>query len=79
MNEEAVQALIEKNPKLKREKDKLLALEPGFYCIHRSWGFGFIQSYDEAENRLFIDFDEKFLPRFGPMTFFTWKVNFSRS
>lgn len=59
MNEEAVQALIEKNPKLKRDKDKLLALEPGFYCIHRSWGFGFIQSYDEAENRLFIDFDEK--------------------
>ena len=51
MNEEAVQALIEKNPKLKRDKDKLLALEPGFYCIHRSWGFGFIQSYDEAENR----------------------------
>jgi transcription elongation factor GreA-like protein len=59
MNEEAVQALIEKNPKLKRDKDNLLALQPGFYCIHRSWGFGFIQSYDEAENRLFIDFDDK--------------------
>ena len=59
MNEEAVQALIEKNPKLKRDKDKLLALEPGFFCIHRSWGFGKIQAYEEAENRLIIDFDEK--------------------
>lgn len=59
MNEEAVQALIEKNPKLKRDKNKLLALEPGFYCIHRSWGFGLIQAYQEAENRLIIDFDEK--------------------
>jgi transcription elongation factor GreA len=59
MNEEAVQALIEKSPKLKRDKDKLLALEPGFYCIHRSWGFGKIQDYDEAENRLIIDFEEK--------------------
>ena len=59
MNEEAVQALIEKNPKLKRDREKLLALEPGFYGIHRSWGFGLIQSYDEAENRLIIDFDDK--------------------
>jgi transcription elongation factor GreA len=59
MNEEAIKALIEKNPKLKREKDNLLALEPGFYCIHRSWGFGLIQSYEEAENRLLIDFDDK--------------------
>jgi transcription elongation factor GreA len=59
MNEEAVQALIEKNPKLKRDKDKLLALEPGFFCIHRSWGFGKIQAYEEAANRLIIDFDDK--------------------
>ena len=59
MNEEAVQALIEKNPKLKRDKSKLLALEPGFFCIHRSWGFGKIQSYEEENNRIIIDFDDK--------------------
>ncbi|MCB1121386.1 MAG: transcription elongation factor GreA [Verrucomicrobiae bacterium] len=59
MNDEAVQALIEKNPKLKRDEEKLKALEPGFYCIHRSWGFGKIKAYDEGENRLIIDFDEK--------------------
>lgn len=59
MNEEAVQALIDKNPKLKRDKDKLLALEPGFFCIHRSWGFGLIQAYDPDENRLIIDFEDK--------------------
>tara|TARA_Y100000588_G_scaffold311241_1_gene337155 strand:- start:1173 stop:3020 length:1848 start_codon:yes stop_codon:yes gene_type:complete len=59
MNEEAVQALIENNPKLKRDKEKLLALKPGFFCIHRSWGFGKIQSYEEADNRIIIDFEDK--------------------
>lgn len=59
MNDEAVQALIEKNPKLRRDEEKLKALEPGFYCIHRSWGFGKIQAYDENENRLIFDFEDK--------------------
>jgi len=59
MNEDAVQALIEKNPKLKRSKERLLEMQPGKYCIHRSWGFGKIQGYQADENRLIIDFDGK--------------------
>ena len=56
MNSEAVSALIAKNPSLKSAKAKLESMETGSYCIHRSWGFGLIKDYDEAEQRLLIDF-----------------------
>jgi len=59
MNSEAVSALIAKNPPLKAAKAKLEAMEPGAYVIHRSWGFGQIQSYDDASQRLIIDFKDK--------------------
>ena len=59
MNSEALSALIAKNPSLKAAKAKLEAMEPGAYCIHRSWGFGQIKSYDESAQRLVIDFKGK--------------------
>ncbi|GAB1488518.1 hypothetical protein MASR2M8_09630 [Opitutaceae bacterium] len=59
MNSEAVSALVAKNPSLKAAKAKLEAMEPGSYCIHRSWGFGLIQAYDEASQKLTIDFTNK--------------------
>jgi len=59
MNSEAVSALIAKSPSLKAAKSKLEAMEPGAYVVHRSWGFGQIKSYDEAAQRLIIDFKEK--------------------
>jgi transcription elongation factor GreA len=59
MNLEAVSALVAKNPSLKASRAKLEAMEPGMYVIHRSWGFGQIQSYDESTNRLMIDFKGK--------------------
>ena len=59
MHSEAVSALIAKNPSLKGSKAKLEAMEPGAYCIHRSWGFGQIKAYDEATGRLTIDFASK--------------------
>ena len=59
MNSEAVSALIAKSPSLKAAKPKLEAMEPGAYVVHRSWGFGQIKSYDEAAQRLIIDFKEK--------------------
>jgi len=59
MNSEAVSALIAKNPSLKAAKSKLEAMEPGAFCIHRSWGFGQIKSYDDATQRLLIDFKGK--------------------
>ncbi len=59
MNTEAVNALVAKNPSLKAAKAKLEAMEPGAYVIHRSWGFGQIQRYDEGNQKLIIDFDNK--------------------
>ncbi|ACB77306.1 transcription elongation factor GreA [Opitutus terrae] len=59
MNSEAVSALIAKNPPLKAAKAQLEAMEPGAYVIHRSWGFGRIKDYDEAAQRLIIDFKNK--------------------
>ena len=66
MNSEAVQALITKTPSLKAAKAKLEAMEPGAYCVHRSWGFGLIKSYDEAEQKLVIDFKGKKKHRMDP-------------
>jgi transcription elongation factor GreA len=51
--------LIAKNPTLKAAKAKLESMAPGSYCVHRSWGFGQIKSYDEGAQRLIIDFKEK--------------------
>ncbi|MFW5883060.1 MAG: GreA/GreB family elongation factor [Verrucomicrobiota bacterium] len=59
MNEEAIDAIIEKEPSLKRRRDKLEELQPGAYCVHRSWGFGQIKDYDATSNKLIIDFEEK--------------------
>jgi transcription elongation factor GreA len=59
MNSEAVTALIAKTPSLKAAKPKLEAMEPGAYVIHRSWGFGQIKSYDDASQKLIIDFKGK--------------------
>lgn len=57
MNKEAIDLLIQKTPRLKRARAKLESMQPGAYVMHRAWGFGQIQSYDERENRLVIDFE----------------------
>ena len=59
MNSDAVKALIEKTPALKAAKTRLESMEPGSYCVHRSWGFGLIKDYDEVEQKLVIDFEGK--------------------
>jgi transcription elongation factor GreA len=59
MNSEAVSALIAKVPSLKGVKAKLEAMTAGRYVIHRSWGFGQIKSYDDATQKLVIDFKGK--------------------
>ena len=58
MNKEAIDALIEKNPKLVSARAKLEAMSAGNYCLHRSWGFGKIVDYDEANDRVIIDFED---------------------
>jgi transcription elongation factor GreA len=59
MNSDAVNALIAKTPTLKAAKAKLESMKPGAYVVHRSWGFGQIKSYDEAGQKLLIDFKGK--------------------
>lgn len=62
MNKDAIDLLIQKNTRLRRHRAKLEAMRPGAYCVHRSWGLGQIQSYDERDNRLIIDFEAEESP-----------------
>ncbi|MDP0497216.1 MAG: transcription elongation factor GreAB, partial [Verrucomicrobiota bacterium JB024] len=59
MDKDVIDTIIAKQPGMKRLRSKLEAMQPGTYCMHRSWGFGQIVSYDEAQDKLIIDFDEK--------------------
>ncbi|MES1194875.1 MAG: transcription elongation factor GreAB, partial [Opitutus sp.] len=67
MNSEAISAIISKHPALKASKAKLEAMEPGAYVVHRSWGFGQIKEYDEADQKLVIDFKDKKSHRMDPV------------
>jgi transcription elongation factor GreA len=67
MNSEAISAIISKHPALKASKAKLEAMEPGSYVVHRSWGFGQIKDYDEADQKLIIDFKDKKSHRMDPV------------
>jgi transcription elongation GreA/GreB family factor len=58
MNKEAIELLVSKHPDLKGSREKLEAMQPGAYCIHRSWGMGIIREYDEKTQRLIIDFED---------------------
>ena len=59
MEKDVIDTIIAKKPALKGMRDKLEAMQPGAYCMHRSWGFGQIASFDAAEGKLIIDFDDK--------------------
>jgi len=58
MNPDAIDLLIQKNPRLRRFRAQFEAMQPGAYCVHRNWGLGQIQSYDERANRVIIDWEE---------------------
>ncbi|MEZ5277483.1 MAG: GreA/GreB family elongation factor [Opitutaceae bacterium] len=57
---------MKRKPELKPLRQKLEAMQPGTYCIHRSWGFGKIVSYDDADGKLVIDFEGKAGHRMDP-------------
>lgn len=59
MNSEAIDLLIKKNPALASKRGKLESFIDGACCMHGSWGFGRICSYDQTSNRLIIDFEGK--------------------
>ncbi|HCJ12027.1 MAG: transcription elongation factor GreAB [Verrucomicrobia bacterium GWF2_51_19] len=58
MNKEAIELILKKNPKLQSAQGKLETFKEGAYCMHRSWGLGRIQRYDDIHNRLIIDFGD---------------------
>lgn len=57
MNKEAIDLILENKPELSSVRHKLEAMQPGAYCLHRSWGFGQIKGYDSTESKLIIDFE----------------------
>ncbi len=58
MNEE-VQKLIESGKLAKPIGEKISALDPGVYCLHKSWGVGKVASWDLLGDRILIDFEDK--------------------
>lgn len=66
MNEDAVLEILKRKPMLKAARHKLEAMQPGTYCIHRSWGFGKITAYDDTDGKLIIDFEGKEGHRMDP-------------
>ena len=57
MNKESIDLIIERNPKLKHSRHVLERMQPGAFCIHRSWGFGQVKSFDDTTFKLIIDFE----------------------
>ena len=58
MNDE-VQKLVAAGKLSVTEGKKLSLLEPGVYCLHKSWGVGKIASWDLLGDRAIIDFEGK--------------------
>jgi transcription elongation GreA/GreB family factor len=58
MNTEVIDRLVEKDPSLETSRTILESMNPGTYCIHRSWGFGVISGFDEDRGMILIDFED---------------------
>jgi len=58
MNTEVIDRLVEKDPSLESSRTVLESMNPGTYCIHRSWGFGVIAGFDEDRGMILIDFED---------------------
>ena len=58
MDKEAIDSLIEKNPKLGIYRENLEAMQQGNYLIHKSWGLGRIESYDQGLGKIIINFEQ---------------------
>ncbi len=59
MNSNEIDNIIKKNPRLASKRDRLEAMRDGAFCMHSSWGFGEIVSYDAASGKLTINFEGK--------------------
>lgn len=56
MTDDQIQALLDDGKAEARHVDTLKKLGPGTYCIHRSWGFGKVASFDPIMGKFQIDF-----------------------
>lgn len=58
MNEE-VQKLVDAGKLNAGDGKKLSTLEPGVFCLHKSWGIGRVAAWDFLGDRIVIDFEGK--------------------
>ena len=58
MNEQ-VQTLVDAGRLDSQIGEKISNLEPGTYCLHKSWGSGVVKEWDLFGDRIVIDFEEK--------------------
>jgi len=59
MTDDEIKKLVEDGKADARHCEALRRLEPGTFCIHRSWGFGRIASYDGIVGKFIVDFRGK--------------------
>ncbi len=57
MNTEVIDRMIEKDPSLESSRSLLERMNPGTYCIHRSWGLGVISGFDQDRGMILVDFE----------------------
>ena len=77
MDKEVIDSLIEKKPKLGAYREKLEGMQPGCYIVHKSWGLGKIESYDQALGKMIINFENDDEKQGHPMdpAFFVDKID----
>src|SRR5438132_14187073 len=55
----ALEKLVESGKLTARAADQLEKLQPGTYCLHKSWGFGRVAEWNLLLNQILIDFPGK--------------------
>src|SRR5207237_3163629 len=54
-----LEKLVEAGKLTSKSAEKLDALKPGTFCLHRSWGFGRVAEWNLLLNQIVIDFSGK--------------------
>ena len=57
--QEQVQTLVDAGRLDIETGEKISLLEPGVFCLHKSWGPGVIKEWDLFGDKISIDFDGK--------------------
>jgi transcription elongation GreA/GreB family factor len=55
----ALEKLVEAGKLTARQADQLQELQPGTFCLHKSWGFGRVAEWNLLLNQIMIDFPGK--------------------